>query len=265
DAGFDDTVGESGAEYLLEILPMDLCDFAVAFVQQVPAQAARGEGHDAAAGLPPRLVASDDAGLVQDDGEGPLGRRDGVDGIPSTRRRLVGEEGGADVWSVSDFAQRPPHVCRQIHRNSMCHGGRSGKHHRPGLYLVVGSALAVPDDNGLPSLDDFEYLGVELYAVTQSRRQRLGQRGGSTHDSAAQPFADVPHQAEVADAGTCRDLIGFAARPRDGGAEQGIDVVGEVADEVEEGAPILEVVDALLSSSALLAVALTHDAGVPDH
>src|SRR5215469_11039878 len=105
DLRFDDGVGEAGAEDMVQIAGVDAEDLLVALRQQRARQAGGGEGHDAAAGLPHRLAAPNEAGLVQRDVERPLWRSYGVRAVPGLRSCLVREECRAHVGAIADLPQ----------------------------------------------------------------------------------------------------------------------------------------------------------------
>ena len=144
----------------------------------------------------------------------------------------------------------------------MAHRGRGGQHDAARLDLVVDAVLPVPDDDRALGVHDLDDVGLELHPVAQRRGDALGQGGRAADDAPAQPLADVPHEAEVADPRAGRDLVRVRGGAGDRRVEQRPRVLGEVADEVAEAAAVLEVVHPLLPHSRVLAGALPHTACV---
>src|SRR5499427_611761 len=139
DLRFDDGVAEAGAEDMVQIAGVDAEDLIVALGQQRAGQAGGGEGHDAAARLPRRLAAPDEAGLVQHDVERSLRRRYGVRVVPGLRSCLVREERRAHVRAVYDLPQRLADVRRDVHGDPVAHRGRGGQDGKASLDLAVRS------------------------------------------------------------------------------------------------------------------------------
>ena len=152
---------------------------------------------------------------------------------------------------------------REVDGDPVAHRGRGGQDDAAPLDLQVDPVLPVPDDDGALRVHDLDDLGVELHTVAQGRGDALRQRGRAAHDAPVQSLADVPHEAEVADPGTGRDLVRVRGGAGDRRVEQRSRVLGQVAHEVAEAAAVLEVVDPLLADGRVLAGALAHDARVP--
>ena len=167
--------------------------------------------------------------------------------------------------AVLDLIQRPAQVLRQVHPDAVRDIGGGRQHDGAGLDLMVDTVLAVADDDGVPLVHDLLHRGAELDAFPQGGGDRTGQRGRAADDPPVEPLPDAQHQAEVPDAGPGRDLVHVTGRPGDGGLEQRGRVLREVADVVEEGPVVLEVVDALLAHGPGLPGALAHHPGVLGH
>src|SRR5215472_4435490 len=263
DLRFDDGAAEAGAEDMVQVVGVDAEDLFIALRQQRARQAGGGEGHDAAARLPSRLAAPDEAGLVQHDVERPLWRSYGVRVVPGLRSCLVREECRAHIRAIPDLPQGLVDLLRDVHRDPVAHRGRGCQHDKASLDLVVRSGLPVPDDDGALLVDDLDDLGTELNAVAEGRGDALRQGGRATQDAPIQALADVPNQAEVADPRAGGYLVGVRGRTGDRRAEQRLRVLRQVADEVPEGAAVLEVVDPLLPAGRVLTGPLPRDGCVP--
>lgn len=262
--GFFDHSGESGQD-LVEVPEVGLGDLFVAQWHEFVGQAGGGEGHDAAAGLAVALKAADDVAHVQHDVERALRCGDAVGVVPHLSRGLVGEKRCGDVRAVLDLAQCVAQVGTQVDADLLADGRRGGQHGRAGGDLVVHAVLGVADDDVVAVLRELVDLRAELDPVALGGSDGFGEGGRSAGDAAVESLADVPDQAEVADAGACGDLVRGTGGAGDGGGEQGFGLWRDRAQVVGEGAVVLEVVDALLALLAGFAGAAARDVGVAEH
>src|SRR6266516_977119 len=139
-------------------------------------------------------------GDVEEDVKGALGGRDGVAAVPRLRLGLVGEEGGADKWSVDDLPEGVRCLGGEAAGDPVCNRGGSGEYTVAGLQLLVGVPQPVPYPDAGLGLGDLEHFGAEDDAGAEAGGDRLGQGGGPADDVAGEPRRAIPDQPEIPDA-----------------------------------------------------------------
>ena len=146
-------------------------------------------------------------------------------------------------------------------------GDRSGSREDrgPGCDLVRGAVLRVADGDVIAVRHDLVDVRAGPHPLAQRSGERVREGRRPAHDAAIQARADVPDEAEVADAGAGGDLLGLARRPGDRGSEEGLGVRWQRSHVLRERAVVLEVVDALLALCAGLARSDARGPGVSKH
>ena len=156
--------------------------------------------------------------------ERALRRRQRVDAVPRHRPPLVGQHRHHHRRPVGDGLQRAPRVLGQLaHDRGRLEG--PGRHYRlPGRHPLRLPVVGVADRDCVCVRRHLGHLRARHHLVSELRRDPFHQHAGSAHDVSRQAVAGRPHQREVADPLSGRDLLRLGRRARHGRPKQRVRV-----------------------------------------